>query len=90
MPKLFLILSTFTNFAYGQVVTSSIDPTLLSFNPSASTTRSFGGIFTSITDTKTRVKGTETGDIPDQGITDLDVDWDVSVQKKKKNEKKLQ
>lgn len=73
----FLILISFSFSAQAQIVTSSFDPTVMSFNPAAAANRYFGGFYTKYDKKKLEAAGTEIGDIPDQGLYNLNADWSV-------------
>lgn len=71
-----MILS-FSSQSYSQIVIPSFDPTVMQNNPAAANDRFFGGYYTSFTMKKIEASGTETGDIPEQDLTDIDARWDV-------------
>lgn len=68
-----------------QIATATFDPTVMNFNPAIADTRFFGGYYTSLNYRKINASGTETGDIPDQQLTNLNSNWDVEDEVKSFN-----
>lgn len=74
---LLLLILFYPNFTNAQIVTASIDPTELSFNPAATGFRVFSGGFTRYDYNTTKTTGTETGSLEDYGFSNLDADWTI-------------
>jgi hypothetical protein len=74
---LFFFIVFFSVEVHGQIATATFDPTVMNFNPAIAGSRFFGGYYTSLNYRKIKASGTETGDIPDQNLTNLNADWDV-------------
>lgn len=74
---LILILFLPLSKLYAQIATPTFDPTVMNFNPSLAGMRYFGGYYTSINYRNIKATGTETGDIPDQQLQNLNSTWNV-------------